>query len=97
MFLIWKHNTQSKVKFNTISNENEITNNSEINEQISFFYKSIFQEKLPFPRNDLQAYLETMKFLKFLQSMQNNHNEKMVNSKEFYETLEWYKKNLFYH
>ena len=29
--------------------------------------------------------------------MQNNHNEKMVNSKEFYETLEWYKKNLFYH
>ena len=56
MFLIWKHNTQSKVKFNTISNENEITNNSEINEQISFFYKSIFQEKLPFPRNDLQAY-----------------------------------------
>ena len=60
MFLIWKNNTQSKVKFNTISNENEITNNSEINEQISFFYKSIFQEKLPFPRNDLQAYLETV-------------------------------------
>ena len=47
-------------------------------------YLSLFCTK----NNKIVGKAKSMTFLKFLQSIQNNHNEKMVNSKEFYETLE---------
>ena len=50
---------QSQIR-TVIVNEKEITSESEINEQISLFYKSHFHENLSFSKTDLQNYLKTV-------------------------------------
>ena len=40
--------------------EEQITNDSEINKQFCYFYKSLYQEKLSFCKNNLQNYLGTV-------------------------------------
>ena len=50
---------QSQIR-TVIVNEKEITSESEINEQISLFYKNLFHENLSFSKTDLQNYLKTV-------------------------------------
>ena len=54
-----------KSNLSYISNKNEMINDSEINVQISFFYKLLYQGELSFSKNDLQTYLKTVSISAF--------------------------------
>ena len=69
-----------------VSNEKEITDESEINAHIAFFYESLFKEKLSFKNENLTQYLENIS-MPCLSKEKQDSWEGVVTEKELFEAL----------
>ena len=83
----WKNTAQSKVKFKLyiVSDAKEIINVSAINKQISYFYKSLYHEKISISKN-IQTYLKTVSIIP-LSKEQHDSSEGGITEKGFLKSL----------
>ena len=69
-----------------VSNEKEITDETEINAHIAFFYESLFKEKLSFKNENLTQYLENIS-MPCLSKEKQDSCEGVITEKELFEAL----------
>ena len=86
-FLNLERNRTIQGQFRTIvSNEKEITDESEINAHIASFYESLFKEKLSFKNENLTQYLENVS-MPCLSKENQDSCEGVIIEKELFEAL----------
>ena len=76
----------------TIVNEKEITDEIEINKQISFFYESLFKENLSFSERNLKQYLDNIS-IPLLSEEKKNSCEGEITEEEILKALKSMKNN----
>ena len=81
-----KHCTIQNQIRTVITNGKEITNESEISEQLSLFYKTLFQEKLSFCNNGLKTYLQSVS-IPVLSKQKQDSSEGLITEKELLQAL----------
>ena len=69
-----------------VSNEKKITDESEINADIAFFYESLFKEKLSFKNENLTQYLENIS-MPCLSKEKQDSCEGVITKQELFEAL----------
>ena len=75
-----------------VSNEKEITDESEINAHIASFYESLFKEKLSFKNENLIQYLENIS-MPCLSKENQDSCEGVITEKELFEALKYMQNN----